>query len=129
MNEPSIAVIGGGLAGCECALALARQGQNVTLFEQKPLYRSPAHVNDGLAELVCSNSLRSDELTSGVGLLKQEMRELGSAFIEPVISKATKITQAGTFGQSIYDYDPDGRATKQYIEIAQKLALRIMDEG
>ena len=55
--------------------------------------------------------------------------ELGSAFIEPVISKATKITQAGTFGQSIYDYDPDGRATKQYIEIAQKLALRIMDEG
>ncbi|MCR5562052.1 MAG: methylenetetrahydrofolate--tRNA-(uracil(54)-C(5))-methyltransferase (FADH(2)-oxidizing) TrmFO [Desulfovibrio sp.] len=82
MNEPSIAVIGGGLAGCECALALARQGQNVTLFEQKPLYRSPAHVNDGLAELVCSNSLRSDELTSGVGLLKQEMRELGSAFME-----------------------------------------------
>jgi len=54
--------------------------------------------------------------------------ELGTAFIEPVISKATKITQAGTFGQSIYDYDPDGKATKQYIEIAQKLALRIMDE-
>ena len=82
MNETSIAVVGGGLAGCECALALARHGQSVTLFEQKPRYRSPAHVNDGLAELVCSNSLRSDELTSGVGLLKQEMRELGSAFME-----------------------------------------------
>ncbi|MBO4312759.1 MAG: methylenetetrahydrofolate--tRNA-(uracil(54)-C(5))-methyltransferase (FADH(2)-oxidizing) TrmFO [Desulfovibrio sp.] len=82
MNEFSIAVVGGGLAGCECALALARQGRKVTLFEQKPLHRSPAHVNDGLAELVCSNSLRSDELTSGVGLLKQEMRELGSAFME-----------------------------------------------
>lgn len=55
--------------------------------------------------------------------------ELGAAFIEPIISKATKITQAGSFGQSIYDYDPDGKATKQYIEVAQKLALRIMDEG
>ena len=54
--------------------------------------------------------------------------ELGTALIEPIISKATKITQAGTFGQSIYDYDPDGKATKQYIEVAQKLALRIMDE-
>ena len=55
--------------------------------------------------------------------------ELGGALIEPVINKATKITQAGSFGQNIYDYDPDGKATKQYIEVAQKLALRIMDEG
>ena len=54
--------------------------------------------------------------------------ELGAAFIEPVISKATKIAQAGSFNQSIYEYDPDGKATKQYIEEAQKLALRIMDE-
>ena len=54
-------------------------------------------------------------------------KALGAAFVEPVISKATRIAQAGTFGQSIYDYDPDGKATKQYIEVAQKLALRIMD--
>ena len=78
MTEHSYAVIGGGLAGCECALRLARAGLQVTLFEQKPAFRSPAHVSDGLAELVCSNSLRSDELTSGIGLLKAEMRELGS---------------------------------------------------
>ena len=82
MTEHSYAVIGGGLAGCECALRLARAGLQVTLFEQKPEFRSPAHVNDGLAELVCSNSLRSDELTSGIGLLKAEMRELGSDFME-----------------------------------------------
>ena len=54
--------------------------------------------------------------------------ELGAAFIEPVISKATRIAQAGSFNQSIYDYDADGKATKQYIEVAQKLALRIIDE-
>lgn len=76
-----IAIVGGGLAGCECALYLARHGLDVALYEQKPAQRSPAHVSDQLAELVCSNSLRSNELTSGIGLLKQEMRELGSAFM------------------------------------------------
>ena len=82
MQIMSIAVVGGGLAGCECALHLARAGHSVTLFEQKPAHRSAAHISDHLAELVCSNSLRSDELTSGVGLLKAEMRALGSDFME-----------------------------------------------
>ncbi|MDO5484248.1 MAG: methylenetetrahydrofolate--tRNA-(uracil(54)-C(5))-methyltransferase (FADH(2)-oxidizing) TrmFO [Desulfovibrionaceae bacterium] len=81
MDTNRIAVVGGGLAGCECALRLARAGFFVTIFEQKPEYRSPAHVSDALAELVCSNSLRSDEPTSGVGLLKAEMRRLGSDFM------------------------------------------------
>lgn len=81
MQPTSIAVVGGGPAGCECALRLARAGLDVTLFEQKPGSRSPAHVSNDLAELVCSNSLRSDEITSGVGLLKAEMRALGSAFM------------------------------------------------
>lgn len=75
------AVVGGGLAGCECALRLAGAGIAVTLFEQKPQNMSPAHTMTELAELVCSNSLRSDEIASGVGLLKQEMRELGSVFM------------------------------------------------
>ena len=82
MQTMSIAVVGGGLAGCECALHLARAGHSVTLFEQKPGHRSAAHISEHLAELVCSNSLRSDELTSGVGLLKAEMRALGSRFME-----------------------------------------------
>ncbi len=81
MSKMSIAVVGGGLAGCECALRLARDGHSVTLLEQKPAHRSPAHVSDCLAELVCSNSLRSDESTSGIGLLKAEMRLLGSDFL------------------------------------------------
>jgi len=78
----SIVIIGGGLAGCECAYHLARAGLRVTLFEQKPARFSPAHSSENLAELVCSNSLRSDELNSGVGLLKQEMRDLGSLVVD-----------------------------------------------
>ena len=77
----SVAVIGGGLAGCECALALARFGIAATLFEMKPQAYSPAHVSPKLAELVCSNSLRSDEPVTAVGLLKVEMAALGSAVI------------------------------------------------
>ena len=86
---PSIAIIGGGLAGCECALALARHGIASTLFEMKPERFSPAHVSDRLAELVCSNSLRSDEPVTAVGLLKVEMAELGSAVIE--LARATQV--------------------------------------
>lgn len=55
--------------------------------------------------------------------------ELGTAFIEPVISKATKIAQAASFRQNIYDYDPDGKATQQYLKVAQTLAVRIMDDN
>lgn len=73
------AIVGAGLAGCECALALGRSGYSVSLFEQKPEFRSEAHVSDGPGELVCSNSLRSDDQTSAIGLLHQELRELGSA--------------------------------------------------
>jgi len=76
-----VRVIGGGLAGCEAALQLARRGRCVDLWEQKPQLRSPAHTSDALAELVCSNSLRSDQLTSAVGLLKEELRRVGSALL------------------------------------------------
>lgn len=76
--KPEASVIGAGLAGCEAAYQLARRGIHVTLYEMKPLKRSPAHASDEFAELVCSNSLRSDALTNAVGLLKHEMRTIGS---------------------------------------------------
>ena len=71
-------VVGAGLAGCEAAWQLARQGIDVTLIEMKPEKMSPAHHSPLFAELVCSNSLRSDRLTNAVGLLKEEMRLCGS---------------------------------------------------
>jgi len=81
-GDPSIAVVGAGLAGCECAMALARAGFGVVLFEMKPRRFSPAHRHEGLGELVCSNSLRSDEPDAAVGQLKEEMRRLGSLVME-----------------------------------------------
>lgn len=75
-------VVGAGLAGCEAAWQLAERGIRVTLAEMKPLKKSPAHHSDTFAELVCSNSLRSDALTNAVGLLKQEMREIGSLIMK-----------------------------------------------
>lgn len=80
-RDKTVAVVGAGLAGCECARVLARAGVPVVLFEQKPGKHSPAHVADTFSELVCSNSLRSDELASGIGLIKQELRDLGSPFM------------------------------------------------
>ena len=75
-------VIGAGLAGCECAYILAKNGIKVELYEMKPKYKSEAHKSDDFAELVCSNSLKSEEITNACGLLKKEMEILGSLFID-----------------------------------------------
>ena len=82
MNEPKAVVIGAGLAGCEAAWQLAEQGIHVLLYEMKPTKMSPAHHSELLAELVCSNSFRGDRLTNAVGLLKEEMRIMGSLIME-----------------------------------------------
>ena len=81
MNHQPVTVIGAGLAGCECAWQLAKRGVPVRLVEMKPKKHTPAHVSDDFAELVCSNSLRSDELTNAVGLLKEELRRLDSIIL------------------------------------------------
>ena len=81
-NDVKIKVIGAGLAGCEAAYAAARLGVKVELYEMKPHKHSPAHHTDGFAELVCSNSLRSNDVTNAVGLLKAELSALGSLVME-----------------------------------------------
>lgn len=93
MSERRVAVIGAGLAGCEAADRLTRHGIAVDLFEMKPQRRSPAHQSDGFAELVCSNSLRSDRLENAVGLLKQEMRLLDSLILR--CADATRVPAGG----------------------------------
>ena len=77
----NVTVIGAGLAGCEAAWQLAERGIHVTLREMKPEKMSPAHHSTGFAELVCSNSLRSDQLENAVGLLKEELRRCGSLIL------------------------------------------------
>ncbi len=76
-----ITVVGAGLAGSECAFQLARLGHDVVLREQKPEKRSPAHESPGFAELVCSNSMRSDNPESAIGLLHAELRRVGSLIL------------------------------------------------
>ena len=77
-----INVVGAGLAGCEAAWQAAQRGVKVRLYEMKPQKYTPAHHSENFAELVCSNSLRSNVVSNAVGLLKEEMRALGSLIIE-----------------------------------------------
>jgi methylenetetrahydrofolate--tRNA-(uracil-5-)-methyltransferase len=77
-KDKRIVIIGGGLAGCEAAWQISTRGYPVRLYDMKPKRFSPAHKSASLAELVCSNSLRSNDTTSAVGLLKEEMRRLNS---------------------------------------------------
>jgi methylenetetrahydrofolate--tRNA-(uracil-5-)-methyltransferase len=81
-GREKIIVIGGGLAGCEAAWQVAHAGLRVTLYEMRPSCRTPAHKTDRLAELVCSNSLKSDRPQSAAGLLKEELRRAGSLLLQ-----------------------------------------------
>lgn len=82
MQKKKVNIIGAGLAGCECAFQLARRGIPVRLYEMKPKKMTPAHTSELFAELVCSNSLRSDRICNAAGLLKGEMRLLGSLIMQ-----------------------------------------------
>lgn len=93
MSEKSISIIGGGLAGCEAAWQAAQRGVSVVLHEMKPQRYSPAHGLPGLAELVCSNSLRGISLDNAVGLLKEELRRCGSLMMEA--AEATSVPAGG----------------------------------
>src|SRR5437773_9476520 len=80
--DSHITVIGGGLAGCEAAWQIARSGEKARLYEMRPVRRTPAHTTDQLAEIVCSNSLKSDQPYNASWLLKEELRRLGSFLIQ-----------------------------------------------
>ncbi len=96
MNQQTktITIIGAGLAGCEAAWQAAEHGCKVQLYEMKPKKMSPAHSSSSLAELVCSNSLRSNADTSAVGLLKKEMRRMGSLLMQIADATAVPAGQA-----------------------------------
>ena len=89
----SVVVIGAGLAGCEVAYQIAERGIDVRLIDQKPLARTPAQTTDDVCELVCSNSLRSASLTNAVGLLKEELRRVGSVVL--AAADATRVPAGG----------------------------------
>ena len=106
-----VRVIGAGLSGCEAAWALAQRGIEVELYEMKPYKKSPAHKSDNLAELVCSNSLKASRLNSAAGLLKEEMRLLGSLIME-----CAEKTQVGAGGAMAVDRDAFSLLVTEKIE-------------
>ena len=93
MDTKQVTVIGAGLAGCEAAWALANRGFKVRLCEMKPKKYSPAHKYSGFAELVCSNSLKSADTASACGMLKEEMRYMGSVTMQA--AEKTKVSAGG----------------------------------
>ena len=118
MEKSGITVIGGGLAGCEAAYQISRLGVKATVYEMKPHRFSPAHTNPDLAELVCSNSLRSTSLENAVGLLKEEMRKMGSLVI-----RAADQTQVPAGGALAVDREKFSRMITEEISSAPGITL------
>ena len=100
MSDYKVTVLGAGLAGCEAALWLADKGVQVDLYEQKPMHFSPAHKSEGFAELICSNSLKAERLDSASGLLKEEMRRMGSQLLQ-----AAEVARVAAGGALAVDRD------------------------
>lgn len=123
-----ITIIGGGLAGCEAAYQIAKQKIKVKLYEMKPQKYSPAHSNENLAEIVCSNSFKSNLLTNACGLLKEELRRLDSLLIR--IADETKVPagQALAVDREVFAQ----RVTKEikgnpYVEVINEEVTDIKD--
>lgn len=131
MPDPkAVTIIGGGLAGSEAAYQIAKRGIRVTLYEMKPVKFSPAHQSQNLAELVCSNSLRSDALDSAVGLLKEEMRRLGSLIMEAADN--TKVPAGKALAvdrENFSSYITKKIAAHPLITIAREEVTEIPEEG
>lgn len=125
-----VVVVGAGLAGAEAAFQLSRRGIEVRLFEMRPSRRTPVHKTSLFAELVCSNSLRSDSLTNAHGLLKEEMRRLGSVTMEAALESRVPAGQALAVDREAFSR----RVTEKVREapgvtVLEEEVTKIPDEG
>ena len=125
----TIQIYGAGLAGSEAAWQAVRQGVRVRLYEMKPEKKTPAHHTDGFAELVCSNSLRSAELTNGVGLLKEELRRMGSLIMEA--ADASRVAAGGALAvdrTKFSDYVTEKLRSHPLVEVISAEMTEIPEE-
>ena len=123
-----LVVVGGGLAGCEAAWQAARRGVAVRLYEMRPTRASPAHTTADLAELVCSNSLRSNQLSNAVGLLKEEMRRLGSLVMAAADHSAVPAGRALAVDRTAFArYVSRAIESHPRIELRRELVAKIPD--
>jgi len=136
-RNSSVAVVGGGLAGCEAAWQVARRGVQVLLYEMRPNVMTPAHRSGNLAELVCSSSLKSDSPSTAHGLLKEEMRALGSITLECASKASVPGGDALCVDREVFaGLVTEAIESNPLIEVVRKEAkritdyeLRIMNEG
>ncbi len=128
-NTKPIAIIGGGLAGCEAAWQISKRGIDVLLYEMKPSRFSPAHTSPLLAELVCSNSLRSDATENAVGLLKEEMRMVGSLTMEAAAATAVPAGKALAVDRTLFSQYIEDRLASAEIRISREEITKIPEDS
>jgi methylenetetrahydrofolate--tRNA-(uracil-5-)-methyltransferase len=129
MDEP-IHVIGGGLAGCEAAWQIAREGRSAVLYEMRPARTTAAHRTDGLAELVCSNSLKSESEATAPWLLKEELRRMGSLLLEAAARARVPGGHALTVDREVFSREVTGAiAAEPRIEVRREEATAIAADG
>ncbi len=130
MEIPKVTIIGAGLAGTEAAWQAALRGASVRLFEMRPHKPTPVHRTEGFAELVCSNSLRSNDLTNAHGLLKEEMRRLGSLVIEAAEASRVPAGQALAVDRDLFSRNITERLeASPAIEILREEIPAIPEDG
>jgi methylenetetrahydrofolate--tRNA-(uracil-5-)-methyltransferase len=130
MNLERVTIVGAGLAGSECAWQLARRGHHVRLFEMRPKVATAAHQTDMCAELVCSNSFRSDNPLNAVGLLKREMEKLDSLVIASARQAAVPAGDALAMDRNVFARAvTDSLAAREEIEIVREEVREIPREG
>jgi methylenetetrahydrofolate--tRNA-(uracil-5-)-methyltransferase len=128
--EEPLVIVGGGLAGCEAAWQAARRGIDVALYEMKPERYSPAHHSSDFAELVCSNSLRSDARSNAVGLLKEEMRRMSSLILAAADETAVPAGSALAVDRTAFSRRvTEAVESHPRIEVRREPVLRIPDAG
>lgn len=128
MNN-TVTVIGAGLAGCEAAMQIAKAGYKVRLFEMKPQFKSPAHHTDLFAELVCSNSLKASRVDSAAGLLKEEMRRLGSVCLEAADISGVAAGGALAVDRNIFsNYITEKIKAEPNIEVISRRVEKILED-
>lgn len=124
-----INVYGAGLAGCEAAWQIAERGIKVKLYEMKPEKYTPAHHSEGFAELVCSNSLRSDRVTNAVGLLKEELTRMGSLIMEAAYATRVPAGSALAVDRNLFsDYITQKIKNHKNIEVVNKEVDKVDDD-
>lgn len=124
-----INIIGAGLAGSECAIQLAKNGYEIKLFDMKPEKKSPAHELEGPAEIVCSNSLGAEDITTGAGLFKEEMNMLGVELTQIAKECRVKAGRALAVDRKMYSDLVKKRLQELGVDIISKEVLKLPEDG